>query len=578
MAITSIAKRLTLGWGKARRFYLVHFNKKYVRRSIERRHGQCSRCGSCCRLMFKCRYLNNGGDDYECVVHGRRRKNCQVFPIDERDIADRDRVSTDGPCGYVFEPTDGKARWFALSVLVSLGLATLVSAAPAREAAAPQPTVHEASFRGVRPAAASYPPPAGLNTGLNGGARRARPTPGWYPVSGKWRSGRGGFVAETEGELRCDPIEIGRSDFRAAVLADISGAAGGDGQGPLLAVEVGGLRGGLASAECAFVELKGRIGDENGRDRSRGRLDRPLGRGRFWLVVETDDGLVSVRTSRNRPILKRDVFRRWSAGQPGGVAIHARAGVTVYAVRVRTLPGRERPEALASADEAVSRGQESVRAGALYSEALADEGLLPRERAEAAYKLGLLIKRSEPAEAAQAGPRRCPDDAARAFDRAKRLDPEGPWGERARLELARAALEAGREDLALAFAHRLVKNAAPGLEEWEDFQELVSTARERVVSAERGARATYQLRLMAQYLEWADSPRERVLWAWNEAALSYAGRGWHAEADAVRDRAERLLARGGLLGRLFGWMGPRAKSKDAPSILPAPDSGRGLKE
>ncbi len=188
-------------------------------------------------------------------------------------------------------------------------------------------------------------------------------------------------------------------------------------------------------------------------------------------------------------------------------------------------------------------------------------------------------RRAEAATAAQAGPRRCPDDAARAFDRAKRLDPEGPWGERARLELARAALEIGREDLALAFAHRLVKNAAPGLEEWEDLQELVSSTRRRLVSAERGARATHQLRLMAQYLEWADSPRERVLWAWNEVALSYAGRGWHAEADAVRDRAEHLLARGGFLRRLFGLSKPGdGRSKDAPSVLPEPEAERALRE
>jgi tetratricopeptide (TPR) repeat protein len=408
--------------------------------------------------------------------------------------------------------------------------------------------VYEANFRGLRPAAASHPPVDGL------------PTPAWYQVSGKWRRQGGGLLAEAAGELRSDALDVGRSGFRVGVWADVSGAA--DTGGPLLRVAVRDFHAGLFSAGRAFVRF--------GEDTVEGRLWRPVTRGRFLLIVEVEDGLVSVRTRRNRGIKKRDVFRRWIGSGHIGVSVHAGAGVVVYAVRVRTFAGRERPEALAAGDGAWSGGQ-AVRAGALYSEALADDGLLPCDRAETAYKLGLVIRRSEPT------------DALRAFDRAQRLNPEGPWGERARLEFARAALESGNAALALAFAHRLATNAAgnlgAGIEEWEGFRELVSAAREKLVAARQGARATGPLRIIAQYLEWAGSPRERALWAWNEVALSYSGRGWHAEAAAVRDRAERVLGKGGLpRGRYARFKPKGGRSNGAPSILPEPEADRLLRE
>lgn len=32
-----------------------------------------------------------------------RSRNCRTFPIDERDLADRDLVAPDTPCGFYFE-------------------------------------------------------------------------------------------------------------------------------------------------------------------------------------------------------------------------------------------------------------------------------------------------------------------------------------------------------------------------------------------------------------------------------------------------------------------------------------------
>lgn len=95
--------RVRLLWGKVRRLGLGLFRRGYVRRSAERRVGECRRCGGCCRLGYRCQFLRQGGDLTECRIHGWRPSNCRLFPIDERDLRDRDAVAPDVPCGYRFE-------------------------------------------------------------------------------------------------------------------------------------------------------------------------------------------------------------------------------------------------------------------------------------------------------------------------------------------------------------------------------------------------------------------------------------------------------------------------------------------
>ncbi len=94
--------RLRLLWGKVRRLGLSIFRPQYVRRSIERRTGACARCGACCRLGFRCQFLRDAGNLTECRFHKFRPGNCRLFPIDERDLADRDLVEPHRPCGYSF--------------------------------------------------------------------------------------------------------------------------------------------------------------------------------------------------------------------------------------------------------------------------------------------------------------------------------------------------------------------------------------------------------------------------------------------------------------------------------------------
>ncbi len=95
-------QRAILGWGKVRRFYLAHFRPTYVRESLARRVGHCNRTGACCHLMFTCPLLDRLAEPVRCSIHEIKPRVCRLFPIDERDLRDRDIVSPDVPCGFSF--------------------------------------------------------------------------------------------------------------------------------------------------------------------------------------------------------------------------------------------------------------------------------------------------------------------------------------------------------------------------------------------------------------------------------------------------------------------------------------------
>jgi len=91
--------------GKLRRFYLgrTRRGKAYISRMMGRRLGECRRCGACCRLVHRCPFLQVNNGTAKCAIHKLRPANCRVFPIDPRDLADRDRIRPDDPCGFSFE-------------------------------------------------------------------------------------------------------------------------------------------------------------------------------------------------------------------------------------------------------------------------------------------------------------------------------------------------------------------------------------------------------------------------------------------------------------------------------------------
>jgi len=89
--------------GRMRRFLLSNFRRGYVRASHERRRGECRRCGVCCQMHVRCPALRFNGDLAECARYQKwRTSNCRTFPIDERDIDERDLVAPRVPCGFHF--------------------------------------------------------------------------------------------------------------------------------------------------------------------------------------------------------------------------------------------------------------------------------------------------------------------------------------------------------------------------------------------------------------------------------------------------------------------------------------------
>jgi len=101
--------QLILAWGKVRRLYYGVFRPGYVRRKAAQRRGECRRCGTCCKLVFVCPRLDESGDVPTCKIHDDKPLNCRIFPIDERDLRDRDMVCPDEKCGFYFvEETSSK--------------------------------------------------------------------------------------------------------------------------------------------------------------------------------------------------------------------------------------------------------------------------------------------------------------------------------------------------------------------------------------------------------------------------------------------------------------------------------------
>jgi hypothetical protein len=92
------------GVGKLRRFALTAINEEYVAKMAQQRQGECLRCGLCCKLLFKCPFLQTSSAGVSrCRIHGQRPDNCRFFPIDQRDIEERDSLGAAAPpCGYRF--------------------------------------------------------------------------------------------------------------------------------------------------------------------------------------------------------------------------------------------------------------------------------------------------------------------------------------------------------------------------------------------------------------------------------------------------------------------------------------------
>ena len=95
---------LLLAYGKVRRWYVGHFRRAYIAQQTTARQGSCSRCGACCKLLFRCPFLlEEVPGTYTCRIHGNKPENCHIFPISKADLRDRDLVMPSQKCGYHFD-------------------------------------------------------------------------------------------------------------------------------------------------------------------------------------------------------------------------------------------------------------------------------------------------------------------------------------------------------------------------------------------------------------------------------------------------------------------------------------------
>jgi len=68
------------------RWTYYFFNKEEVTRSVEKRQGECKRCGGCCHTSIRCSSLSFDENGYAmCKEHDRRPHMCKLYPFSGRD-------------------------------------------------------------------------------------------------------------------------------------------------------------------------------------------------------------------------------------------------------------------------------------------------------------------------------------------------------------------------------------------------------------------------------------------------------------------------------------------------------------
>ncbi|MBI5778714.1 MAG: hypothetical protein HZA49_04600 [Planctomycetes bacterium] len=95
-------KQIVLAWGKIRRMFLVYLRPNKTRVALSVREGECRRCGACCAIMFKCPALKGDNGTLHCKIYDLRSNVCKTFPINPKDIKDRDLIMPHKKCGFHF--------------------------------------------------------------------------------------------------------------------------------------------------------------------------------------------------------------------------------------------------------------------------------------------------------------------------------------------------------------------------------------------------------------------------------------------------------------------------------------------
>ncbi|MGQ3686385.1 MAG: YkgJ family cysteine cluster protein [Candidatus Loosdrechtia sp.] len=81
-----------------RRLYYI-FNKREVYSSLEKRKGNCMRCGRCCHASFRCQHLAYDENGLSlCKIYDRKPHMCSLYPYNESDFFYHIRST----CGYKY--------------------------------------------------------------------------------------------------------------------------------------------------------------------------------------------------------------------------------------------------------------------------------------------------------------------------------------------------------------------------------------------------------------------------------------------------------------------------------------------
>lgn len=105
----------TMILGKIRRGWMIAFQKRKVAENLAHRRGSCSRCGACCKILFQCPAYDESSGEPKCLIYNDRPGVCGLFPIDARDLKERNLVMPGTRCGYYFadvpKPIVVPVRW-----------------------------------------------------------------------------------------------------------------------------------------------------------------------------------------------------------------------------------------------------------------------------------------------------------------------------------------------------------------------------------------------------------------------------------------------------------------------------------
>ncbi len=103
MELSRIQFRAKQATGKVRRFIRANFYTKENPALLARREGECTRCGACCKILFKCPFLledtikETGQVQYGCAIYGKYPNQCQLYPLVPKDLEEIEET-----CGYTF--------------------------------------------------------------------------------------------------------------------------------------------------------------------------------------------------------------------------------------------------------------------------------------------------------------------------------------------------------------------------------------------------------------------------------------------------------------------------------------------